>query len=67
MLVVELRPHPGSLQAAMIVSVEQAVEVKARRPLVLRLQDRLGVVQADPADVLGERSALTRASVVPVS
>jgi hypothetical protein len=45
-LVVELRPRPISLQAAVLVGVEQAVEVEARRPLVLRLQDRLGVVQA---------------------
>ena len=54
MLVVELRPRLGGLQAAVLIGVEQTVEVEARRPLVLRLQDRLGVVQADPPDVLGE-------------
>src|SRR5918999_4042254 len=51
---VELRPRPLSLQAAMLVGVEQAVEVEARGPLVLGLQDGLGVVQSDPPDVLGE-------------
>jgi hypothetical protein len=40
----------------MLVGVEQSVEVEARRPLVLGLQDSLGVVQADPPDVLGERA-----------
>ncbi len=38
----------------MLVGVEQAIEVEARRPLVFRLQDSLGVVQPDPPDVLGE-------------
>jgi|SRR5215208_8037964 hypothetical protein len=38
----------------MLVGVEQAVEVEARRPLVLGLKDRFGVIQADPPDVLGE-------------
>src|SRR3712207_4500948 len=40
----------------MLIGVEQAVEVEARGPLVLGLQDSLGVVQADPPDVLGELS-----------
>jgi hypothetical protein len=53
-LVVELRPCPDVLQAAVLVGVEQAVEVEARRPLVLGLKDRLGVVKADPPYVLGE-------------
>ncbi len=55
-LVVELRPRPGVLQAAVLVGVEQAVEVEARRPLILSLQNRLGVVQSNPPDVLGERA-----------
>src|SRR3712207_5398508 len=38
----------------MLVGVEQAVEVEARSPLVLCLKNGLGVVQADPPDVLGE-------------
>ena len=38
----------------MLVGVEQAVEVEARRPLVFRLQDSFGVVQPDPSDVLGK-------------
>jgi hypothetical protein len=59
-LVVELCPRPGVLQAAVLVGVEQAVQVEARRPLVLRLQNRLGVVQADPPDVLGERAVGAR-------
>ena len=54
MLVVELGPRPLCLQAAMLVGVEQAVEVEARRPLVFRLQNSLGVVQPDPPNVLGE-------------
>src|SRR5215208_4916952 len=53
-LVVELRPRPDVLQAAVLVGVEQAVEVEARCPLVLGLKDRLGVLQADPPYVLGE-------------
>src|SRR5215212_11220160 len=52
-LEVELRPRSVGLQAAMLLGVEQAVEVEARRPLVPGLQDGLGVVQADPPDVLG--------------
>ena len=51
---VELGPRPVGLQAAVLVGVEQAVEVEARRPLVLRLEDRLSVVQPDPPNVLGE-------------
>src|SRR5215203_3817058 len=38
----------------MFVGVEQAVEIEARCPLVLGLQDGIGVVQADPPDMLGE-------------
>src|SRR5919199_62228 len=38
----------------MLLGVEQAIEIEARCPLVLCLQDGLGVVQADPPDVLGE-------------
>jgi hypothetical protein len=53
-LVVEFRPRPDVLQAAVLVGVEQAVEVEARCPLVLCLKDRLGVVKADPPYVLGE-------------
>ena len=49
---VELRPGPVGVQAAVLVCVEQAVEVEAGRPLVFGLQDRLGVVQPDPADML---------------
>lgn len=40
----------------MLVSVEQAIEVEACRSLVLRLQDRLGVVQPNPPYVFGERT-----------
>src|SRR5215217_2278620 len=53
-LVVELRPRPDALQAAMLLGVEQAVEIEARCPLVLSLQDGLGIVQADPPNILGE-------------
>jgi hypothetical protein len=53
-LVVELRPRPPGLQAAVLGGVEQPLEVEARRPLVFGPQDRLGVIQADPPDVLGE-------------
>jgi hypothetical protein len=53
-LVVEFRPRPDVLQAAVLVGVEQAVEVEARCPLVLGLKDRLGVVKADPPYVLGK-------------
>src|SRR5215207_1005831 len=38
----------------MLLGVEQAVEVEARCPLVLGLQNSLSIVQADPSDVLGE-------------
>src|SRR5215203_5907751 len=38
----------------MLLGVEQAVEVQARRPLVLCLQDSLGVIKSDPPYVLGE-------------
>jgi hypothetical protein len=55
-LVFELRSSPVGLQAAMLVGIEQAVQVEARRPLVLRLQNCLGIVQADPPDVLSERA-----------
>ena len=44
----------------MLLGVEQAVEVEARRPLVLGLEDGLGVVQADPPDVLGELAVGSR-------
>src|SRR5919107_1932128 len=54
MLKVEIRPRPDALQAAMLVGVEQAVEIEARCPLVLGLQDGLSVIQADPPDVLGQ-------------
>ena len=57
---IELRPRPVGLQATVLVGVEQAVEVEARRPLVLRLQDSLGVVQTNPPDVLGERAVGAR-------
>ena len=53
---VELGPGPLGVQAAVLVCVEQAVEVEARSPLVFRLQDRLGVVQPDPPDVLCQRA-----------
>jgi hypothetical protein len=43
-LVVKLRPRSIGFQATMLAGVEQTVEIKARRSLVLRLQDRLGVV-----------------------
>jgi hypothetical protein len=36
-LVVELRPGPDVLQAAMLLGVEQAIEVEASCPLVLGL------------------------------
>src|SRR5215217_8220110 len=39
---------------SMLLGVEQAVEIEARCPLVLGLQDRLSVIQADPPDVLGQ-------------
>jgi hypothetical protein len=45
-LVVELRPRPVGLQAAMLLGVEQAVEVEARCSLVLGLQDGLCVASA---------------------
>src|SRR5215217_2896796 len=45
-LVVELRPCPVGLQAAMLLVVEQAVEVEARCSLVLGLQDGLCVASA---------------------
>ena len=51
---VELGPRPGDVEATVLVGVEQAIEVEARRPLVFRLQDSLGVVQPDPPNVLGE-------------
>src|SRR5215217_2859223 len=54
MLKVEIRPRPDALQAAMLIGVQQAVEVEARRPLVLGLQDGLCIVQADPPDILGQ-------------
>jgi hypothetical protein len=53
-LVVEISSRSVGLQAAMLIGVEQAVEVEARRPLVLGLQDSLCIVQADPPDILGE-------------
>jgi hypothetical protein len=37
----------------MLLGVQQAVEVEACCPLVPGLQDGLGVIQADPPDVLG--------------
>jgi hypothetical protein len=40
----------------MLVGVQQAVEVEASGPLVLRLQDSLGIVQTDPPEVLDERA-----------
>jgi len=52
--VVELGPRPVGVEAAVLVGVEQAVEVEARRPLVFRLQNSLGVVQPDPPNVLCE-------------
>jgi hypothetical protein len=55
-LVIKLCPRSIGLQVAVLVGVEQAIEVEASGPLVLGLQDRLGVVQADPPDVLGERA-----------
>ena len=55
-LVIKLCPSPEGLKAAMLVGIKKAVEVEASGPLVLGLQDRLGVVQADPPDVLGERT-----------
>jgi hypothetical protein len=45
-LVVELRPRPVGLQAAMRLGVEQAVEVEARCSLVLGSQDGLCVASA---------------------
>jgi hypothetical protein len=56
----EIRLRPSVLQVAVLVGVEQAVEVEARRPLVLSLQNRLGVVQADSADVPSERAVGAR-------
>jgi len=53
-LEVEISSRSVDLQAAMILGVEQAVEVEARRSLVLGLQDSLCIVQADPPDILGE-------------
>jgi hypothetical protein len=53
-LVVEISSRSVGLQASMLVGVEQAVEVEARRPPVLGLQDSLCIVQADPPEVLGE-------------
>ena len=55
-LVFDLRPSSVGLKAAVLVGIEQAVQVEARRPLVLRLQNCLGIVQADPPDVLSERA-----------
>jgi hypothetical protein len=40
----------------MLIGVQQAVEVEASGPLVLRLQDSLGIVQTDPPDVLDEQA-----------
>jgi len=59
-LEVELRPRPVVLQAAMLLGVEQAVEVEARRPLVPGLQDGLSVIQADPPDMLGKLTVGSR-------
>ena len=67
MLVVKLRPRSIGLQTTMLPGVEQTIEIKARRSLVLRLQDRLGVVQADPPNVLGERAVSTRQSFCSVT
>src|SRR5215210_4432337 len=53
-LEVELRPRPVGLQAAMLLSIKQAVEVEAGSSLVLGLEDGLGVVQADPPNMLCE-------------
>src|SRR4051794_1673215 len=53
-LEVELCPGHVILQAHVLFCVEQAVEVEVGRPLVLGLQDGLGVVQAHPPDVPGE-------------
>jgi len=53
-LVVELCPRPDVLHASMLLGVEQTIEVEARRPLVLALKDRLGIIKSDPLDVLGE-------------
>ncbi len=55
-LVVELRPRQVGLEEPVLFCIEQAVEVEAGGPLVLGLQDRLRVLQADPPDVLGERA-----------
>ena len=62
MLEVELRPRPVVLQVAMLLGVEQAFEVEARRPLVPGLQDGLGIVQADPPYVLGKLTVGSRQS-----
>jgi hypothetical protein len=43
-LEVEIGSPSVGLQAAILVGVEQAVEVEARCPLVLCFKDRLGVV-----------------------
>lgn len=59
-LVVELSPRPVGVEATVLVRVEQAVEVEAGRPLVLRLEDRLGVVQPDPPDMLGKLAIRAR-------
>jgi hypothetical protein len=56
----EFRPLPGILQVAVLVGVEQAVEVEASRPLVFGLQNCLSVIQADPTDVPSERAVGTR-------
>jgi hypothetical protein len=53
-LVVEFSFRSVVLQASMLIGVEQAVEVEARCPLVLCLQDSLGVVQPDPLDLRGQ-------------
>lgn len=53
-LEVALGLRPVTLQATMLVGVEQPVEVEASRPLVLGLEVRLGAVLAYPPCVLGE-------------
>ena len=48
----------------MLFGVEQAIEVEARRPLVLGLQDRLGVFFR-VTDNFGNRDNLYRCSSLP--
>jgi len=53
-LEVELGSPSVSLQAPMLLGVEQAIEVETHSPPVLCLQNRLGVIQAYSQDVLGQ-------------